>query len=53
MAATMMTPTPSGTLRERLVSRTEMTPVDLLAQAAYMYPEKGALVHSGRDAASV
>jgi hypothetical protein len=49
----MRTPTPSGILLERLVSRTEMTPVDLLAQAAYMYPEKGALVHSGRDAASV
>jgi len=30
------------------VSRTELTPVDLLARAAYMYPEKVAVVHGAR-----
>ncbi len=30
------------------VFRTEMTPVDLLARAAYMYPEKVAVVHGTR-----
>ena len=48
MAATMTAPTPTGTAHERIVSRTEMTPVDLLARAAYMYPEKVALVHGDR-----
>ena len=30
------------------VFRTEMTPVDLLARAAFMYPEKDAVVHGAR-----
>ena len=30
------------------VFRTELTPVDLLARAAYMYPEKVAVVHGAR-----
>ena len=30
------------------VFRTELTPVDLLARAAYMYPEKVAVVHGDR-----
>jgi fatty-acyl-CoA synthase len=48
MSATLTEPNPAATARERKVSRTEMTPVDLLARAAYMYPEKVALVHGGR-----
>jgi fatty-acyl-CoA synthase len=32
----------------RKVYRTEMTPVDLLARAAYVYPEKEAVVHGER-----
>jgi fatty-acyl-CoA synthase len=43
-----LAPTPTATAREPAVSRTELTPVDLLARAAYMYPEKVAVVHGDR-----
>ena len=43
-----ISPTPSGGARKTDVSRTELTPVDLLARAAYMYPEKVAVVHGDR-----
>jgi len=48
MTGMTIAPPPTGTARERIVSRTELTPVDLLARAAYMYPEKVALVHGDR-----
>src|SRR5215216_3099113 len=35
-------------LGSRKVFRTELNPVDLLRRAAYMYPDKVALVHGGR-----
>jgi acyl-CoA synthetase (AMP-forming)/AMP-acid ligase II len=37
---------PTAVARETAVSRTDLTPVDLLARAAYMYPEKVAVVHA-------
>jgi fatty-acyl-CoA synthase len=40
--------TPTGAARQTQVSRTELTPVDLLARAAYMYPKKVAVVHRDR-----
>jgi acyl-CoA synthetase (AMP-forming)/AMP-acid ligase II len=43
-----ISPTPTGGARKTDVSRTELTPVDLLARAAYMYPEKVAVVHGER-----
>jgi acyl-CoA synthetase (AMP-forming)/AMP-acid ligase II len=43
-----MAAAPIGAAGGEKVFRTEMTPVDLLARAAYMYPEKVALVHGDR-----
>jgi fatty-acyl-CoA synthase len=40
--------TPDAAARKTAVSRTELTPVDLLARAAFMYPEKVAVVHGDR-----
>jgi fatty-acyl-CoA synthase len=48
MTTTTIVPSPTGAARERQVFRTELTPVDLLARAAYIYPEKVALVHGER-----
>jgi fatty-acyl-CoA synthase len=45
---TTLAPTPTRGARTTAVSRTELNPVDLLARAAYMYPEKVALVHGDR-----
>jgi acyl-CoA synthetase (AMP-forming)/AMP-acid ligase II len=43
-----LAPTPTAAARPTAVSRTELTPVDLLARAVYMYPEKVAVVHGDR-----
>ena len=48
MASIALAPRPTSAARDRAVSRTELTPVDLLARAAYMYPEKVAVVHGER-----
>jgi acyl-CoA synthetase (AMP-forming)/AMP-acid ligase II len=45
---TTLAPTPTAAARPTAVSRTELNPVDLLARAAYMYPEKVAVVHGDR-----
>jgi fatty-acyl-CoA synthase len=45
---TTLAPTPTAAARTTAVSRTELNPVDLLARAAYMYPEKVAVVHGDR-----
>jgi len=45
---TTLAPTPTATALPTAVSRTELTPVDLLARAAYMYPEKVAVVNGDR-----
>jgi acyl-CoA synthetase (AMP-forming)/AMP-acid ligase II len=37
-------PTSAAAARQTVVSRTELTPVDLLARAAFIYPEKVAVV---------
>ena len=45
---TTLAPTPTVAAHKTAVSRTELNPVDLLARAAYMYPEKVAVVHDDR-----
>jgi fatty-acyl-CoA synthase len=47
MTTTLAT-TPTAAARKTAVSRTELNPVDLLARAAYMYPEKVAVVRGDR-----
>jgi fatty-acyl-CoA synthase len=45
---TTLARTPTIATLRTAVSRTELTPVDLLVRAAYVYPEKVAVVHGDR-----